>query len=716
MSSEVSAIAGSNKAEPISSLNLAFLQVGEKSAPAALAQKVMGVLDKGVAEHHSPNYLAEQVYYILQKGNYPLAQWGVPESLADVRQNIVEPWLKITAQHLFIEKFSQKAANPGEFHQFMQKVFGETYDKAEAEKFRKKALSGDFSWLPNVEFLDDETLQGANGAYDAQKKIVYLKESLKNNADLAAETFLEEAGHFLDDQLNEVDTQGDEGEMFRRILGNEVLSVSQIAEIREEDDRGIITVNGRAVQVEFWNPFKAVAKVVKKAVKTVVKVAKKVGGAVKPVVRAVAKVAKTVGKTVKQVVKQVVIKPVKAIAKGVGRTVVGVVRTIGSSIKIAKSSFSLFKSIITGDKRGMAMGWINLYGSVGQFFGNVGGTFLDVVGGIVGPFHEKTGQKLNGWSDKIQDVNRKIQDGLDVADQASHSIFYQGETLKPWQVKALPPQDGGPKGTPAEFDRAEFDRRGPENSDVTDLVKDLLEKNAPIVRQFAHDTYPMSTEDMLLHADRRADGSYDLHDSFADNPLASHAYKPKIYAKANKVNEYQIELTYSRYYPNSYISTGPNTNLPSETWHEGDLEQSSFLYDIRKGEIVAANVLKHGVGANIWQHTQDQIEFINGHPVVTVALGSHATGITGGLEVAPTKISYTVQKIFGKPALDRYATREEVATGEGVDLHFSPDDIIVIGPETGATGVSLAENDRFAGRVVGDSRHATYNVPAQKNV
>ena len=90
--------------------------------------------------------------------------------------------------------------------------------------------------------------------------MVYInKDMAASDPAKAAQTFVEEAGHHLDAQLNTVDTQGDEGEMFRRVLGGEQLSAQQVADIRNENDNGTITVDGKQVQVEFWNPFKAVA-------------------------------------------------------------------------------------------------------------------------------------------------------------------------------------------------------------------------------------------------------------------------------------------------------------------------------------------------------------------------------------------------------------------------------------------------------------------------
>lgn len=160
---------------------------------------------------------------------------------------------KEQVQSLFKEQFAGKAANKEEFHAFMQQVFGAGYDRNLAEQYRQSALRGDFSWMPEVRFVDAKTLGGANGAYNAEQGVVYINRDLAaTDPAKAARTFVEEAGHHLDAKLNKSDSQGDEGEMFRRVLGGEQLSAQQVAGIRNENDKGTIVVDGRKVDVEFW--------------------------------------------------------------------------------------------------------------------------------------------------------------------------------------------------------------------------------------------------------------------------------------------------------------------------------------------------------------------------------------------------------------------------------------------------------------------------------
>jgi hypothetical protein len=164
-----------------------------------------------------------------------------------------EPSPEEQVKAAFEQEFAAKAANKEEFDALMKQVYGDNYDKGLAEQYRQQALRGDFSFLPDVQFVDAATLQGGKGAYNEAEGVVYINRDIAaSDPDLAAQVFVEEAGAHLDAKLNTVDTQGDEGEMFRRLLGGEQLSERAIEAIRNDNDHGTITVDGKQVQVEFW--------------------------------------------------------------------------------------------------------------------------------------------------------------------------------------------------------------------------------------------------------------------------------------------------------------------------------------------------------------------------------------------------------------------------------------------------------------------------------
>jgi hypothetical protein len=257
------------------------------------------------------------------------------------------------AQKSFQDLFGKLAGDKTKFDSLMKEVYGPNYDTAAAESFRQRALKGDYSWLPKIEFKSEAVLQGGNGAFDASRGVVYINDKFMNDPATAAQVYSEETGHFLDTKLNKTDTVGDEGEMFRRLLHGEKLTAQQKAEIRADDDHGVIYVNGKATEVEFWNPFKAVAKAVTGAAKAV---GHAVTGAAKAVGHAVTGAAKAVGHAVTGAAKAV-----GHVASSIFNGIKHVGSSIGKGIKHAASSvFNGIKhvgsSIFSGIKK--VGGWI----------------------------------------------------------------------------------------------------------------------------------------------------------------------------------------------------------------------------------------------------------------------------------------------------------------------------------------------------------------------
>lgn len=181
-------------------------------------------------------------------------------------------------------QFAVQAKDPQRFHALMRGVYGDGYDQANAEQLRTQALAGDFSWLPPVKLLPADQLQGALGAYDAASGTVYVNADIAaSDPELAASTYVEEAGAHLDTLLNRSDSIGDEGELFRRVLAGEKLSIEDVREIQAEDDHSTITVDGRGVAVEFWNPLASIQKVAKRVGGVFEKIGTEVKDAVKDV-------------------------------------------------------------------------------------------------------------------------------------------------------------------------------------------------------------------------------------------------------------------------------------------------------------------------------------------------------------------------------------------------------------------------------------------------
>ncbi len=109
--------------------------------------------------------------------------------------------------------------------------------------------------LPAVREVPDADLHGAAAAYDAAGETIFV------NADFVAahasdpkaveRVLLEEIGHHIDATANTGDAPGDEGAIFARLLTDGAIPAGELAALKAEDDHGTITVDGRAIQVEF---------------------------------------------------------------------------------------------------------------------------------------------------------------------------------------------------------------------------------------------------------------------------------------------------------------------------------------------------------------------------------------------------------------------------------------------------------------------------------
>ncbi|MGK7888711.1 MAG: hypothetical protein AB4042_05210, partial [Leptolyngbyaceae cyanobacterium] len=120
--------------------------------------------------------------------------------------------------------------------------------------------NGQFTNGPDLVVLPHEAMNGAQGAYSTQTNTIYLAESLaQQKMDLWCDPLvgvvgvvIEEMGHSIDALLhaNGGDTLGDEGELFKAVVLDIPLSEAEKLRISQEDDRGMVLVDGEAIAVE----------------------------------------------------------------------------------------------------------------------------------------------------------------------------------------------------------------------------------------------------------------------------------------------------------------------------------------------------------------------------------------------------------------------------------------------------------------------------------
>lgn len=121
------------------------------------------------------------------------------------------------------------------FEEDILTVFGESADVDLGETIIDALAVGED--LPQITVAPVEQMNGASGGFDSLTGEVYLADSLMNESPLpVADVLTEELGHYIDSQLNRIDTPGDEGEHFAALVGGEVSSEEDVGRLRWEDD------------------------------------------------------------------------------------------------------------------------------------------------------------------------------------------------------------------------------------------------------------------------------------------------------------------------------------------------------------------------------------------------------------------------------------------------------------------------------------------------
>jgi|GEM_PF-6582252 len=173
----------------------------------------------------------------------PTAQTAFSLALAQV------PAAALELAHTQLADF---AAEPG-FLDTLRIPFGD-FDEAQASALFQDLLTGDASRFPRVEVLPADVLPGANGAFDSLTGTIYLADRfLSSNADnpaAIADVLLEEIGHYIDAQINVVDSPGDEGAIFSAIVQGRSLNEAELAALKSKNDIRVIDLNGESSFIE----------------------------------------------------------------------------------------------------------------------------------------------------------------------------------------------------------------------------------------------------------------------------------------------------------------------------------------------------------------------------------------------------------------------------------------------------------------------------------
>jgi len=138
------------------------------------------------------------------------------------------------------------------FWDLFETAFGQNYDRSRVEELRSQWQAGDSGIFPIVEVVSQETLGIALGAYGLSTGVIYLSEDLvgRDTGSVLLGVLLEEYGHFVDAQVNTIDSPGDEGAIFAELVQGNSLDVATLETLRGENEQTTITVNGEIIQVE----------------------------------------------------------------------------------------------------------------------------------------------------------------------------------------------------------------------------------------------------------------------------------------------------------------------------------------------------------------------------------------------------------------------------------------------------------------------------------
>jgi len=133
-------------------------------------------------------------------------------------------------------------------------AFGDRFDPTKLEELRQQWAVGNFEALPEIELRPTAEINGAIGAFSADTNRIYLsQEFIEQNtfsSEAIVDVLLEETGHFVDTQINELDGLGDEGAIFTALVQGKELDELEVQRLKTEDDKVRIALDGQVIQLE----------------------------------------------------------------------------------------------------------------------------------------------------------------------------------------------------------------------------------------------------------------------------------------------------------------------------------------------------------------------------------------------------------------------------------------------------------------------------------
>jgi hypothetical protein len=159
------------------------------------------------------------------------------------------------------QKITEVASDHDRWHSILRASFGDAFNYWDGEYYRNYYIHQPDLLGQPVRLVGPDVLGENLGAHvhttdpNGQLSSFILINNTIEEPARAANVIIEERGHELDLLLNErkgrPDSPGDEGHLFRNLVAGEEMADVDVEEIRNHDDHGWITYEGRQYQAEF---------------------------------------------------------------------------------------------------------------------------------------------------------------------------------------------------------------------------------------------------------------------------------------------------------------------------------------------------------------------------------------------------------------------------------------------------------------------------------
>ncbi|NET20297.1 MULTISPECIES: hypothetical protein [unclassified Okeania] len=155
---------------------------------------------------------------------------------------------------LSLEESLKVIATDGSLLPIFEVAFGNQFEREKVEDLRRKWEGENLEWLPKIDIRSAAEINGANGAFAGANNTIYLAAEYISqnvgNGEAIANLLLEEVGHFVDYEINQVDTSGDEGDIFAQLVQGVELNEQELQALKTEDDTALVNIDGQQIQIE----------------------------------------------------------------------------------------------------------------------------------------------------------------------------------------------------------------------------------------------------------------------------------------------------------------------------------------------------------------------------------------------------------------------------------------------------------------------------------